>query len=348
MENKRILYDVCPKCNGLTKDGVCSVCQNRLDDRRNGNQVLQQKKTDIETGNLSEFQMKNIPVPDAVNLQKPQTQNYGKIFAFVGIFALCALVLLAVATRSILSSVNLKGHDTNVRIDEFGEDAFTASERYVPSASDEYYVSIENAVRKDLSYQIEWKDYYMENEAQTAILIAEYPQITGEFPNLETVNETIKETALYHLETYENLDMDDSFSRDSYEYQTVGYVTWMDEDILSVVFMDELIFDDFYMPMLRDINVDVQSGTVMSHDHMIEYSDKLGEWAIGQDKLQNSGSIEQEGWTATEVRRKLEGYDGTLFFTPVGLELGFNYYSTESGFYGWVTVTLKDYEEYLK
>lgn len=35
-----------------------------------------------------------------------------------------------------------------------------------------------------------------------------------------------------------------------------------------------------------------------------------------------------------------------IFYTPVGLEIGFNYTTSSSS--GWVTVTIKDYERYMK
>ena len=49
-----------------------------------------------------------------------------------------------------------------------------------------------------------------------------------------------------------------------------------------------------------------------------------------------------------EMRRKLLASDGGIFFyTPVGLEIGFNYNGVNNQF-GWMTATIKDYEEYLK
>ena len=46
--------------------------------------------------------------------------------------------------------------------------------------------------------------------------------------------------------------------------------------------------------------------------------------------------------------RKLLSSDGGIFFyTPVCLEIGFNYNGVNNQF-GWMTATIKDYEEYLK
>lgn len=46
--------------------------------------------------------------------------------------------------------------------------------------------------------------------------------------------------------------------------------------------------------------------------------------------------------------RKLLSSDGGIFFyTPVGLEIGFNYNGVNNQF-GWMTATIKDYEDYLK
>lgn len=62
---------------------------------------------------------------------------------------------------------------------------------------------------------------------------------------------------------------------------------------------------------------------------------------------QNGLELSENEWP-TEMLRKLLSSDGGIFFyTPVGLEIGFNYNGVNNQF-GWMTATIKDYEEYLK
>ena len=49
--------------------------------------------------------------------------------------------------------------------------------------------------------------------------------------------------------------------------------------------------------------------------------------------------------TDQEITRYLSSKDSLIiFYTPQGMEIGFNYGNGD----GWVTVTYKDYEEFLK
>ena len=65
MENRRIVYDFCTRCGGLTKNGVCPTCQNISDK----NKII-----------VSEVKTKEVSVPqNVIDLQTPQTQNYRKI-----------------------------------------------------------------------------------------------------------------------------------------------------------------------------------------------------------------------------------------------------------------------------
>ena len=48
-----------------------------------------------------------------------------------------------------------------------------------------------------------------------------------------------------------------------------------------------------------------------------------------------------------QLRKLLSSDGGIFFYTPVGLEIGFNYNGVNNQF-GWMTATIKDYEEYLK
>ena len=48
-----------------------------------------------------------------------------------------------------------------------------------------------------------------------------------------------------------------------------------------------------------------------------------------------------------ELQEYLSGRNsGIIFYTPIGMEIGFNYSMDNS--YGWITATVKDYDKYIR
>lgn len=338
MENGRVRYDFCEKCGGLMKEGVCLNCGNRKVPALR----TAAENADVTADNLEAAKMQRDCLAD---LQTPRTGNYKKILTAVGFFAVIMLVLLIVAFRLISADFQSAAGSRSL---EARSSAHADDAGYVPTREDEFYPFLMDAMRDDLSYEIVWEEYETENKEKTKVLRAVYPQVKGDVPNCTGINDAIREAALYYISDYENIDMKDDSARDSYLYATESNVTYMDEALLSIAFRSELQFDGFYMPVISDINFDMRNGTVLTHDQIVEYSEQLGERVIEQDAVQNGGSLEMEGYSGSEVCERLREHGGTVFFTPVGLEVGLNYYSKEGRYYGWVTVTLKDFEKYLK
>lgn len=323
MSNKRILYDFCPRCSGLMKDGICLACGY---DKRAGEQSCGQKnrRTSPAAGRLSEGPKKSAgPV----------------IGICIGglIFVLLFCVAIYLIGNGLREKVSAGKTDAGAKVS--GE---TAS-GYVPDPSDEYYVEVTNALRNDLTYQISWKNYQEEQEEGTDYFGVLYPQVVGDFPNRDSVNEALKERALDSLTLYRYLLEDEN--ADSCAVYVNAYVTLMDEEILSVAYRESIYINGVYLPEIRDLNVNVRTGEVLEHEEMVSYTPELAGRVCSQNERQNSTSLEEIGLTEEEVLGYLQGGQGVAFYTPVGLELGFNYAAEDSS-YGWLTVTIKDYEKY--
>lgn len=64
-------------------------------------------------------------------------------------------------------------------------------ETYVPSADDEYYEKITDAIRDDLPYGVEWQECDLSRKQEDASFYALYPKLTGEIRNRDYLNEII-------------------------------------------------------------------------------------------------------------------------------------------------------------
>lgn len=229
-----------------------------------------------------------------------------------------------------------------------GEDEPDPDGSYVPDAQDEYYVTIVDSLRGDLDYSVEWLDDEIVSEDRKSSLYTFYPQLAGDIPHLDDLNEKIEEMG----HTGESLFEFAKESEGTFDFyvHNDGYVTYMDENTVSIVFLVYVGIGDSmeYFPRIMDLNIDLKTGRILSHEEMVDYSDALTEKVYSQNQYQNSTDLAEFGWTNAYIGELLQGYDGVAFYTPVGLEVGFNYEDEESGTVGWLTVTIKETEKYGK
>lgn len=383
MEHKRILYDFCPRCSGLMKNGVCIACGYEkkpetvsaqqesvpgaaktdalgafpggapVPGSQAGGSHMGGSGSDLSGGSRpggngaqtggSGFGTDGMrPAQDLNALQTPKRKKHtgiiallcGIVLAFVLIFAL-AVSLIATDVRKNSSQSRTSSQTTDSSEDTYAE--------YVPDASDEYYVEIVDYLRNDLSYQVEWQEYEVENEDAATSYYALFPVLTGEVPNLEELNGAIEDAArkeeIFCQYAAEDEDVE------SCSIYKEGYVTYMDEDVVSVVFREYIYLNGAYLPRISDINIDVRTGSVLKHGSMVDYSTALAQRVRKQNAYQNSVDIENMPWSDEDIAALLQSEEGVAFYTPVGLEVGFNYSSSDTG-YGWLTVTLKDYGQH--
>ena len=79
---------------------------------------------------------------------------------------------------------------------------------------------------------------------------------------------------------------------------------------------------------------------------MIEYSQQLVDEFRSQNDYQNGQVTAVENMDDVQLLDFLSDENTNIvFYTPVGLEIGFNYTTSDST--GWVTATIKNYERYV-
>jgi len=202
---------------------------------------------------------------------------------------------------------------------------------YVPSPEDEYYESFVSATVRGLSYDIAWNDSYLyaDDEEITACFGAYYPVLIGaDVPFAESINERIRNEAFsYQPEELQGED---------YLYVEC-YVTYMSEEILSVLFDVWGYQDHKDIYRLEALNFDMSTGELITAEQMLPDSLWMGNY---RERCEY-----QNGYEAAEVLAGMsdeaileaitDAENGVIFYSPVGVDAGFNYDG------GWMTVTLK-------
>lgn len=228
-----------------------------------------------------------------------------------------------------------------------GAESEPEEEDYVPTPEDDYYVTLANSVRDDLSYSVEWEEYDYVDDETGATTQGRYPQLKGgNIPHMDELNEEIKYEATYYSNLYgyyREQQEEDLY----YASTSQGYVTYMDEEKISIVLRESFAMNMESYISLYSINIDLVSGELMDNGNMIDYTPKLAKAFRDQDAYQNGTAQAVDEMTDEQLQDFLSDSDtNIIFYTPVGLEIGFNYTTSSSS--GWVTVTIKDYERYMK
>lgn len=210
----------------------------------------------------------------------------------------------------------------------------------------EYY-DFENAIREDLPYQVtiqsyEKDDFTSENGGK-AELSFEYAAISGDVPNSDGINRILYEE-VSEVEEHMVSSADLLSENDEYQYTGTCYVTYMSEDVLSVVYVEYgYLNDQFLESYVISINFDMQTGMALSNTNLVNMNDRFSIDFRERCEKQNGRISGLSGMSDQEITEYLSNKNSLIiFYTPLGMEIGFNYYD------GWVTVTYQDYEKFAK
>jgi len=215
-------------------------------------------------------------------------------------------------------------------------------------SKDPYY-TLHDEIRDDLSYSVDLTVYEYESDYENVYIAANLPVITGkDVPNLETLNESIQKevddvTTLFEKE-YESRIKEDEDS--SFQAVLSCYVAYMDEDKLSIVY-DKRMYclageKSDQSVRLVCLNVDMKNGVVLENKEMLVTDDAFSVEFRNKSDEQNGPIDFLTAKTDQQITKYFNSDDIIVFYTPKGMEIGFNYEE------GWVTVTYEDYEKYLK
>lgn len=208
--------------------------------------------------------------------------------------------------------------------------------------SEEYYGEITDAVRTDLDYSIEWKNYEYEGNNDNVTIAVDYPVIEGNVPNLDVINDIIDDETEYFEEYYKEYSKY-MMPEENFLVYSEGYVTFMDQEVMSVVFC-EMIYTDYWADYgLYCLNIDMENGVVLDNNSIMAIDDEFAVDFRKRCRQQNGTVSDLDSMTDQEIVYYLtSGGTSILFYTPLGMEVGLN-----MGEY-YVTVTYKDYEKFLQ
>lgn len=208
----------------------------------------------------------------------------------------------------------------------------------------EYY-EFHDEIASDLSYRVEFESWdAVFGEYENITLEAACPvfySVEGE--ELTGVNKAVQKE-LEELNDY--LDSLTIWFEETEElrYEVESYVTYMDEEILSVAFVEYgYIDDEYYESYIVSVNIDMESKMAMTNTQLLEIDDAFSIEFRNRCEKQN-GEISSLNYCSDQDITELLTSEESLiiFYTPLGMEVGFNYY------YGWVTVTYPDYQQYQR
>ena len=208
----------------------------------------------------------------------------------------------------------------------------------------EKYYTLHDDIKTDLSYQVDFDYYEYDSDNENVAILVSYPIVKGDnVSNLDKINSALRSEVDVLTEYFEEEYEDYIVDEDSYfTALSTGYVTYMDEEKMSVVF-SEYIYSDYYVDVfLYSINIDMENGMILDNESILNIDDEFSVEFRQRSDVQNGEISYLTSMSDQQMTRLLNSSDVIVFYTPKGMEIGFNYEE------GWVTVTYEEYEKYLK
>lgn len=325
MDEERKEFGFCPKCGAVMQNGVCQSCGygGRKDSfsERPGSSAGREKKT-MSAG-------KKILVGAGIVL--------GVLAILMVIIFLAGSVIFGISgVRSSSSGDYSDGFD---RYYDYynGSGGYSQGNgydgTYVPDENDPYYEEITDAIPEEQSHMIIWKSssMYSDDADNSCSYDCVYPVLTGDAgEDYSAVNARIQQLAGKYEAVYQDY---------AGGVTSTGYVTYMDEEKYSVVILHRLYTEQGTLPRIDAVSYDLKTGEEIPCSDMTEVDQELVKQFRSRNTYQNGEIDFVEEASDEELLELLRDPEKcVMFYTPVGLEIGFNY---EGDNPGWVTVTLK-------
>ena len=222
-------------------------------------------------------------------------------------------------------------------------------------SDDDEIDSIPAYLAENLSYSIDEKEYYkVESSDKTNVhMDIQYPQITGlEGDKAEEINKLLEDCAMdiadqLYLNPNEKVkeiiqDLDYPHLESKVRYK----ITYMSEDIISVVFEDEYFFGSIYAEFcdLRTRTINLKSGTVYEIKDIVNLDDDFMNAWYDSVKAAEPEATVIDLISLEEYKRVFEGevvesrYTNAFYLKEDGIDIGLTYHYGKDGLIvrGWM------------
>ncbi len=264
----------------------------------------------------------------------------------LGSFCISVFLLLEDIGRKSLQAEKENGdYKPYEAYEEGGDESYRSYEDAEDEEAREesIYYDFHNEVRSDLSYQIRMEElscYYGDND--NVLVKVEYPVVSSvDSGGLDGIN-----AALYRevdeIKRYAESVADQLGSQESYAFEAECLVTYMDEEKFSIVYRENgYLNEEGYESYVIPVNIDMESKMALTNTQLLDIDDAFSIDFRERCEKQNGEIAFLESFSDQDITELLTDTGSLIiFYTPMGMEVGFNYY------YGWVTVTYRDYQKY--
>ncbi len=233
----------------------------------------------------------------------------------------------------------------NERDRNAGEDRSGSRDFYDRESNNSEYYEFHDELREDLFYWGEFETYEETfGENSNVFFSIVYPIFyNDEGIDFTGVNNAIQKE-LNLLQDYAESVTEWVGDEDTFLFEAESYVTYMDEDVLSIAYVERgYLNGDYYESYVVSVNVDMDSRMMLTNSHLLDIDDEFSIEFRNRCEKQNGEIRSLDYYSDQDITEMLNSEDELiLFYTPIGMEVGFNYYN------GWVTVTYPDYLKYQK
>lgn len=215
-----------------------------------------------------------------------------------------------------------------------------------------YYQEVVDCIDENVSYEIEREYYDLDEKEHNVYISTSYIQLEGDIPGMDEINRLLEENVTYFAKNYEDNKSDILGMLDEnagIQAEIKSYVTYNTEDMISVVVRENIAMGYMYQDVaLYCYNINLNTGTILDNTAILSLEDGFGQEFRDRSNAQNGISEEGiEPYSNAQIEAMLNDETSLiLFYTPLGVELGYNY---KGEYYtGWITITMQDYEKYVQ
>lgn len=374
MEEK--VYDFCPKCGSLTLNGVCENCGKKFHIKRakhsdaDATSHVHSEEPEVSHSSGRRVLIGFVIAVIFISIIIPAFGAFQVVKSSIGSYERESKQELG---KMASDEIPVPGDVIPLYLDEYsdedgpttavyGEDGYvslagkTHDNYYGEEFSGDTYDEVVDWINEDVNYAVSRHGYDYYNKKYNISAEFSYVQLSSDEINeeiLSSINDELARKVNHFIDRMSEMDKETLKVYANNHIVLDSYVTYNDEKKISVYCDYKSYYNGHYYNFVSDdsfsMNFDLESGYEIYNVDLIQFDDALYEEFMANYEAQNPKLAEQGiTFNIEDVKQWLSDFSGIVFFTPMGMEIGFNYYNSDMDASGTVLVTFKDYEKYKK